>query len=59
MNKYLSAILLAILCAGCAQTQAVETVSQKDNTPKRLRDIIGITHVNGQYHLTVFDFGGG
>jgi len=34
----------------------VETVSQKDNTPKRLRDIIGITHVNGQYHLTDKDF---
>jgi hypothetical protein len=56
MKDYLSAILLAIRCVGCGQTQAVGTVSQKDNTVKQLRGIIGITHINEKYHLTNKDF---
>jgi hypothetical protein len=63
MNRYVAAILLAVICTGCAYGQRPTWDSQRSsadvgpgNTPKQLRDIIGVTHVNGQYHLTDKDF---
>ena len=55
MNRYVTAILLAVVCTGCAHGQRSADVGPGD-TPKQLRDIIGVTHVNGQYYLTDKDF---
>ncbi|MBL7152952.1 MAG: hypothetical protein ISS79_04500 [Phycisphaerae bacterium] len=51
MKKHIAAILLAVICAGLALAQ-----SPTKHTPEKLRSIIGVTHVNGRYHLTGKDF---
>jgi len=44
-------ILLAVICAGFAYAR-----TPAKHTPEQLRDIIGVTHVSGQYYLTDKDF---
>jgi hypothetical protein len=56
MSKQLNAILLAVVCAACAPAGQHEDIDPQKHTPEQLRDIIGVTHVNGQYHLTDKDF---
>lgn len=51
MKKHIAAILLAVICAACALAE-----SPAKRTHETLRSIIGVTHVNGQYHLTDNDF---
>ena len=51
MKNCINAILLAVSCAGFAYAR-----SPAKHTPEQLRNIIGVTHVNGQYHLTDKDF---
>ena len=51
MKKHISAILLAVICANSALAQ-----SSTKHIPENLRSIIGVTHVNGHYHLTDKDF---
>ena len=56
MNKYFNAILLAAGCAGCLHARSPADIGDKEHTVEQLRNIIGVTHVNGQYHLTDKDF---
>jgi len=51
MKKHIVAILLALICANFALAR-----NPTNHTPKKLRSIIGVTHVNGHYHLTDKDF---
>ena len=56
MRRYLMAILLATACAGWVSLDHTARVISKRDTRKELRDIIGVTHVDGKYHLTDEDF---
>ena len=56
MSKQLNAILLAVVCAACAPAGQHKDLNTQKHTPEQLRDIIGVTHVNGQYYLTDKDF---
>jgi len=56
MTKCLNHILLAAVCAGCLHAQGLTDPGTKKHTQEQLRSIIGITHVNGRYHLTDKDF---
>ena len=56
MNKCCNAILLAAVCAGCLYARSPADLGAKKHTPEQLRNIIGVTHVNGLYHLTDKDF---
>lgn len=58
MRSYFSAILLAVICIGCVpQENGGNVITDQSARKKReLRDIIGVTHVNGQYYLTDEDF---
>lgn len=52
MRHYLMTILLVAICAGRYSSESIA----KTATRKELRDIIGVTHVSGKYHLTDEDF---
>jgi len=56
MKKYFDVILLLTALAACAPAGQHEDLHPQKHTPEQLRDIIGVTHVNGQYHLTDKDF---
>jgi len=58
MRNYFIAILLAVICVGCVlQENKANIIKDQNATKKReLRDIIGVTHVNGRYYLTDEDF---
>ena len=58
MRNYFSAILLAVICIGCVSQENRGNVVTNQSARKRreLRDIIGVTHVNGRYYLTDEDF---
>jgi len=49
-------ILLSGICVVCGQHKRPAIATAKENTGKELRDIIGITHVDGKYCLTSEDF---
>jgi len=58
MRNYFSAILLAIICISCVSQENRGNVITDQSARKRweLRDIIGVTHVNGRYYLTDEDY---
>jgi len=56
MKKHFSLILTATILVGLACIGCFAKISPGKNSPKELRDIIGVTHVNGQYHLGKKDF---
>ena len=60
MRNYFSAILLAVICIGCAPPllRFCEAKRGGENAGKKreLRDIVGVTHVDGKYYLTDEDF---
>jgi len=58
MRNYYSVILLAVICVGCVpQENKANIIKDQNATKKReLRDIIGVTHVNGRYYLTDEDY---
>ncbi len=56
MRRYLLAILLAAACVTLRASKCVAGVTPVRGARKELRDIIGVTHVDGKYHLTHEDF---
>ena len=56
MRSYLVAMLLVAICIGCGQHKLTAGANAEHNARKELRDIIGVTHVNGQYYLIGEDF---
>jgi hypothetical protein len=56
MRHYLMTILLAVTCTGWVLYGHTAWDISKRDTRKELRDIIGVTHVDGKYHLTDEDF---
>jgi hypothetical protein len=53
--KYFCVVLIATFISIIFFRQD-ESIASETNTKKELRDIIGITHVDGKYHLTDKDF---
>ena len=56
MRSYLVIILLSGICVCCGKPKCLASVAAKQATGKELRDIIGVTHVDGKYCLTDEDF---
>ena len=56
MRSYLVIILLSGICVGCGQPKCSASAAAEQSTGKELRDIIGVTHVDGKYCLTDEDF---
>lgn len=56
MRSSFMAILWAALCVSWTSPECFAEVTAKQATRKELRDIIGVTHVSGKYHLTDEDF---
>ena len=54
-SYYVLVVLIAVFIGSVPDQQKVSTALGK-NTKKELRDIIGVTHVDGKYHLTDEDF---
>ena len=53
MKNYLLATLTAVICIGCAAREnKADTIKDRNTAKPELRDIIGVTHVAGKYHLT-------
>jgi hypothetical protein len=56
MKIRLMTILLSVVCIVCGQPQQPTIAAAEQRPGKELRDIIGITHVDGKYCLTKEDF---
>ena len=56
MQSWLVTILLSGVCIGCGQYKCPASATAGQSTGKELRDIIGVTHVDGKYCLTDEDF---
>ncbi len=56
MRSYFVVILIIATFIGFGLYQQTVSAAPEKNTRKELRDIIGITHVDGKYHLTQKDF---
>jgi hypothetical protein len=56
MQSWLVTILLSVVCIGCGQHKRPARATSENSTSKELRDIIGVTHVDGKYCLTDEDF---
>lgn len=56
MQSWLVTILLSGVCIGCGQHKCQASTTAEQSTGKELRDIIGVTHVDGKYCLTDEDF---
>jgi len=56
MQSWLVTILLSVVCIGCGQHKCPASTPAEQSTGKELRDIIGVTHVDGKYCLTDEDF---
>ncbi len=56
MQSWLVTILLLGFCIGCGQHKRPASAAAEQSTEKELRDIIGVTHVDGKYCLTDEDF---
>jgi hypothetical protein len=56
MRSYLAAILLAGLCIGVGPGEQKADAVARSRARKDLRDIIGVTHVDGKYYLTDKNF---
>jgi len=56
MRSTLVTILLSVVFTGCGQHKCPASATVEQSTGKDLRDIIGVTHVDGKYYLTDKDF---
>jgi hypothetical protein len=56
MRTCFAAILTLGVCIGCGQGGSATSAGAGKNNPKQLPDIVGVTHVDGKYHLTEKDF---
>jgi hypothetical protein len=56
MRSCFIAILIITFFIGFGLHQQTVSAAPETNTKKELRDIIGVTHVDGKYHLTKKDF---
>jgi len=56
MQSWLVTMLLSVVCISCGQHKCPASAVAEQSTGKELRDIIGVTHVDGKYHLTDEDF---
>ena len=56
MRSCLVTILLSGVCISCGQHKCPASATAEQSTGKKLRDIIGVTHVDGKYCLTDEDF---
>jgi len=56
MRSCLVIILLSGVCIGCGQSMCPASTAAEQSIGKELRDIIGVTHVDGKYCLTDEDF---
>jgi hypothetical protein len=57
MKNYFTAVFLAAICIGCATREnKANTIKDRNTEKPEMRDIIGVTHVAGKYHLTDKDF---
>lgn len=56
MRNYFTVIVTAAVFISLLLNQQILRATPESNSRKELRDIIGITHVDGKYHLTDKDF---
>ena len=56
MRSYIVTILLAGICISCGQHKLTTNAAAKNIAGKDLRDIVGVTHVDGKYYSTDKDF---
>ncbi|MBC8468103.1 MAG: hypothetical protein H8D56_01415 [Planctomycetes bacterium] len=56
MRSYFVVILIIATFIGFGLYQQTASAAPETNAKKELRDIIGVTHVDGKYHLTDKDF---
>ena len=56
MRSTFVTILLSVVFIGCGQHKCPASTAAEQSTGKELRDIIGVTHVDGKYCLTDEDF---
>ncbi|OHB76074.1 MAG: hypothetical protein A2Z25_13085 [Planctomycetes bacterium RBG_16_55_9] len=56
MRRYFIAILLAVTCAGWVLPKCIAGIATNEPKRRELRDVIGVTHIDGKYHLTDKDF---
>ena len=56
MQRWLMTILLSGVCTGFGQNKRPAIAATGQSSRKELRDIIGVTHVDGKYCLTNEDF---
>jgi hypothetical protein len=56
MRSYFVLLIVIATCIGFVLHQQTASAAPEKNTKKELRDIIGVTHVDGKYHLTDKDF---
>ncbi len=56
MRSYFVLLVVIVTCIGLGLYQQTASAAAEKNTKKELWDIIGVTHVDGKYHLTEKDF---
>lgn len=56
MRKYFIVNLMAVILISFVLSQQTAIANSQTKAKKELRDIIGVTHVDGKYHLTEKDF---
>lgn len=56
MRSWLLTIMLSGICIGFGQNKCPASSPTQQKTEKELRDVIGVTHVDGKYCLTDKDF---
>jgi hypothetical protein len=56
MRSYFVAISIIAVFIGFGLYQQSASAAPEKNSKKELRDIVGVTHVDGKYHLTDKDF---
>ena len=56
MRSYFVVLVIIATCIGLGLHQQTVSATPETNANKELRDIIGVTHVDGKYHLTDKDF---
>jgi hypothetical protein len=56
MRSYFIVLVIITTCISLVLHQQTVSAAPEKNAKKELRDIIGVTHVDGKYHLTDEDF---
>ncbi|MBW7990974.1 MAG: hypothetical protein FVQ84_13290 [Planctomycetes bacterium] len=56
MRSYFAVMLITATFIGFGLYRQTASAAPERNTKKEMRDIIGVTHVDGKYHLTDKDF---